>query len=120
MTDTSFRWQLYVTAYASLLGAPLLVAPNAVIPYLGFAPTEEVWVRLTGGLLLALALTTFSIWRRRVAEMIVPTVHVRLGLIAVLVVLGALGYPPFLFLMALIVAVGVAGTLASLRKAAAG
>jgi hypothetical protein len=118
MSNTSFRWQLYVTTYTALLGIPLLLVPNAVIPYLGFNPTEEVWVRLTGGLLLGLSFITFTIHRKRISDMIVPSVHLRSGLFIALVALGALGYPPFLFVMAAIVLVGVIGTLVSLRKAA--
>jgi hypothetical protein len=116
-SETSFRWQLYVTTYTALLGLPLLLVPNAVIPYLGFNPTEEVWVRLTGGLLLALSYVTFTIYRKRISDMIAPSVHVRSGLFIALVALGALGYPPFLFVMAAIVLVGIIGTLVSHRKA---
>lgn len=117
MRMTSFQWQLYVTTYTSLLGIPLLLFPDAVIPYLGFNPTGEVWVRLTGGLLVALGGITFSIYRLRIREMIMPSVYVRLGIGVILLLLGLAGYPPFLFAMAAIVLVGVAGTVVSHRKA---
>lgn len=115
MTDACFRWQLYVTTYATVLGLPLLLVPNAVLPYLGFTPTDEPWVRLTGGFLLGLAYITLTVYRKRIDAMVIPSVHVRAGIILVLVALGALGYPPFLFVMALIVLVGVIGTLVSHR-----
>jgi hypothetical membrane protein len=118
MSRATFGWMLYVTAYAAGLGLPLLVAPNVLLPFLGFETTREPWVRLAAALLLALAFITFTIYRKRVAEMIVPTVFVRLGLAAVLVGLGLAGYPPFLFVMAGIVLIGVVGTLLSLRSTA--
>ena len=115
MSRTSFVWMLYVTAYTTLLGLPLLLFPNAVIPYLGFNPTDEPWVRLTGGLLLALGYITFTIYRKQIAAMLIPSVQVRSGIILVLLALGAFGYPPFLFVMAGIVLIGVVGTLVSYR-----
>jgi hypothetical protein len=115
MSRTSFVWMLYVTGYTALLGLPLLFFPNAVIPYLGFNSTDEPWVRLTGGLMLALSYITLTIYRKQITPMLIPSVHVRSGLILVLVALGAMGYPPFLFVMAGIVLVGVIGTLVSYK-----
>ncbi len=115
MSRTTYRWMLYVTAYSAGLGLPLLVVPNTVLPLLGFETTREPWVRVAAALLVALSFITFTIHRKRIAEMIVPTVFVRLWIAAVLLLLGSAGYPPFLFVMAGIVLIGVVGTLLSLR-----
>lgn len=116
MGTGSYRWMLYVTAYTAGLGLPLLVFPDAVLPVLDFRPTHEPWVRLTGTLLLALSFITFTIYRKRIAAMLVPTVIVRLGIVLVLLALGLSGQPPFLFVMAAIVLIGVIGTVSSLRR----
>ena len=116
MRQASYRWMLYVTAYSAGLGLPLLVLPNAVLPLLGFETTREPWVRVAATLLIALSFITFTIYRKRIAEMILPTIFVRLWIAAVLLLLGLAGYPPFLFVMAGVVLIGVVGTLLSLRS----
>lgn len=116
MRMATYRWMLYVTAYTVLLGLPLLLFPNVLLPLLGFRTTGEPWVRIAAALLVGLSFLTFTIYRRRVAEMIVPTMFVRLWIAGVLIVLGFSGYPAFLFVMAGAVLVGVVGTLASLRS----
>ena len=118
MTNATYRWMLYVTAYTALLGIPLLLFPNAVLPPLGFSPTGEPWVRLVGALLLALSGITLTINRKRISEMIVPSVFIRSWLILVLLALGIAGYPRFFFVMAAIVLIGVVGTALALRGGA--
>lgn len=55
MLEKSFLWQLYVTTYTLFLGLPLLLFPNALLPMIGFNTTDEPWVRVAGGMLLALS-----------------------------------------------------------------
>jgi hypothetical protein len=40
--------------YMLLLGLPLLLAPNQLLGLFGFPPTEEVWIRVVGLLVLYL------------------------------------------------------------------
>ena len=110
----SFVWMLYVTAYTLLLGLPLLLFPNAVLPLIGFNTTEEPWVRLVGGL-LALSYITLTIYRKQIRDMLIPSAGVRSGIIAVLVTLGYTGGHPFFYVVAAIMLIGVLGTFASYR-----
>lgn len=41
---------LVESAYLSILGLTLLLAPNALLPPFGFSPTSEVWIRVVGAL----------------------------------------------------------------------
>jgi hypothetical protein len=104
------RWQLYVATYTFLLGLPLLVFPNAVIPLLGFAPTEEPWVRIAGMFLLGLTIISFGTFRSPTAGSIRGSIIVRIWFIVVLVALAAAGYPWSLYLIATIVLIGVIGS----------
>ena len=115
MIDATYRWMLYVTTYTLALGLPLVVSPNVALPLIGFPPTQEPWVRLVGALLIALSAVTFTVYRKRIREMIVPTVIVRSWLILVLLALAVAGYPPFFYVMAGIVLIGVVGTVSALR-----
>lgn len=72
-------------------------------------------MRVAGGMLLTLPYITFTIYRKRIKEMILPTIAVRSGLVVVLVTLGFTGGYPAFYVIAEIVLVGVIGTVASLR-----
>ena len=115
MLEKFFVWQLYVMTYSLFLGLPLLLFPNALLQMIGFNTTDEPWVRVVGGMLLALPYITFTIYRKRIKEMILPTIAVRSGLVVVLVTLGFTGGYPAFYVIAEIVLVGVIGTVASLR-----
>lgn len=62
--------------------------------------------------LLCLTLITFRIWQRRIEEMVLGTVIIRLFIVTV----GMAGGFPFLFIAAAVVCLGVLGTLWSLRR----
>ena len=118
MPKKAIRWQLYIASYTALLGLPFLLIPKTVIPYIGFDPSmvdEGPFVRLTGMLLLCLTLVTFRIWQKQIEDMVLGTVVLRLFIIAVLLTVGILEGFPFLFIMAIVVGIGVTGTLWSLR-----
>jgi hypothetical protein len=104
------RWQLYVAAYAFLLGLPLLLFPNAVIPLLGFDPTEEPWVRIAGMFLLSLTMISIGIFRSPTIGSIRGSIVVRSWFIVVLCALAVTGYPWGLYAIATIVLVGVIGS----------
>ena len=114
-----FYWQLYIATYTALLGIPFLFFPKSVIPYMGFDPVmvdEGPFVRLTGMFLLCLTMITFRIWQKKTEEMVLGTVFLRVFIIITLFIVGYLGNFPFLYIMILVVGVGVAGTLWTLRN----
>ena len=118
MPAKAYLWQLYIATYTAALGLPLLLIPKTVLPLMGFAPTmvdEGPFVRLTGMFLLCLTLVTFRIWQKRIAEMVLGTVMLRIFIIITLAVVGTTGGFPFLYVMIVVVAIGVAGTLWTVR-----
>lgn len=108
MTKT-LRWQLYVSFYTFCLGVPLLLFPNAVIPSLGFAPTQEPWIRLVGTGLLGLCYISTVVYKKRIVSMLPHSIIVRSGFTLVFLALAVSGYPPFLYFAA-IVGFGVLGS----------
>ena len=119
MPVNAYLWQLYIATYTALLGLPLLLFPKPVMPYMGFDPAmvdAGPFVRLTGMFLLCLTLVTFRIWQKKIEEMILGTVLLRLFIIAVLLIVGIVEGYPFLFIMVGVVGVGVAGTMWTLRN----
>lgn len=119
MPANAFLWQLYIASYTALLGLPLLLFPKSVIPLIGFDPAmvdAAPFVRLTGMFLLCLTLITFRIWQKKIEEMVLGTVMLRLFIIAVLLTVGIRQGFPFLIFMVGVVGIGVAGTLWSVRN----
>ena len=119
MPKQAFYWQLYIATYTALLGLPFLFFPKSVIPFMGFDAgmvDDGPFVRLTGMFLLCLTLITFRIWQKKIEEMVLGTVIIRIFIILVLLIVGITGGFPFLFIMAAVVGVGVIGTLWSLRS----
>ena len=119
MPANTFLWQLYIATYTALLGLPLLLFPESVIPAMGFDPAmvdEGPFVRLTGMFLLCLTLITFRIWQKKIEEMVLGTVMLRLFIIAVLLMIAIMGGFPFLYIMTVVVGVGIAGTMWTLRN----
>ena len=112
MTRT-LGWQLYVSGYTLLFGLPLLAVPDEVISLLGFRVTGEPWVRLAGMFLLTLSYLSFGIYRERAVPMLFYSIVVRTFIVVVLLSLALAGHPPFLYVMALIVGIGVVGSTAS-------
>jgi hypothetical protein len=86
--------------YLAAVGATLLIAPNILLVVLGFPPTNEVWIRVAGVLVLILAYYFIQSARRGTADFWRWTVHVRFSLIFIfgaLVLLG-LARPPLILL----------------------
>ncbi len=125
MPKQAFYWQLYIASYTALLGIPLLFFPKflffpkSALPLIGFDASmvdQAPFVRLTGMFLLCLTLITFRIWQKKIEEMVLGTVIIRLFIVVTALTVGIAGGFPFLFIVAGIVGVGVLGTLWSLRK----
>jgi pimeloyl-ACP methyl ester carboxylesterase len=109
------RRQWYVAAYSFLLGLPLLLFPNSVIPFLGFAPTEELWVRITGMFLLGLTIMSLGIFRSPTAASLWGSILVRSWFTAVLFILALAGYAWDLHVLTTIVLIGVIGSMLAYR-----
>ena len=119
MHRSTLLWQLYVSAYTFFAGLPLLILPDSALPMLGFAPTGEPWVRLTGMFLLVLSYFTYSIYRNKIEAMVIHTIRVRAGITVVLLVMVFTGNNPLFFLvLSGIVLTGVVGSFVSYRKKA--
>ena len=86
--------------YLAVVGAILLVAPNVLLALLGFPPTNEVWIRVAGVLVLFLAYYFIQSARAGTVDFWRWTTHVRFALIFIftgLVLLG-LARPPLILL----------------------
>ncbi|MBI1732919.1 MAG: hypothetical protein HYR49_09150 [Gammaproteobacteria bacterium] len=119
MPPKAFYWQLYIATYTALLGIPLLFFPKPVIPLIGFDPSmadEGPFVRLTGMFLLCLTLITLRVFQKKTEEMVMGTVILRTFIIITLLAVGITGGFPFLYIMAVVVGIGVVGTLWTLGR----
>ena len=67
--------------YLAAVGAVLLVVPNLLLGVLGFPPTDEVWIRLVGILVLYLAYYFVQSARAGTEVFWRWTTHVRFALI---------------------------------------
>jgi hypothetical protein len=86
--------------YLAVVGAILLVWPNLLLVLLGFPPTNEVWIRVAGVLVLFLAYYFIQSARAGTVDFWRWTTHVRFALIFIftgLVLLG-LARPPLILL----------------------
>jgi pimeloyl-ACP methyl ester carboxylesterase len=109
------QWLLYVAAYTFFAGLPLLLFPNTILPLLGFAPTEEPWVRTTGMFLIGLTIISLSVFRSPTASMIKATILARTWFTIVLFTLAIVGYGWGFYLLAGIVLIGVVGSICTYR-----
>ena len=109
----TLKWQLYVSGYTLFFRLPLLTIPSEVIPILGFKVTGEPWVRLAGMFLLSLSYISFGISREQALKMLWYSIVVRMFISIVLLSLAIAGHPTFLYAMAAIVGIGVAGSTLS-------
>jgi hypothetical protein len=63
--------------YLLLLGVPLLLAPNLLLELFGFPPTEEVWIRVVGLLVLYLGVYYVLSGRSGILPFISASVPIR-------------------------------------------
>ena len=74
------------------MGAGLLFMPNFVLGTLGFAPSNDIWVRVVGALALLLAFYYISASRASVTAFMEWTVPGRIGIFVVFVLFVVLGW----------------------------
>ena len=108
--NNSYYWQLYITGHTLLFGIPFLFFPNTVLPWLGYAPTSEPWIRLAGILFIVIGSTAYTVYRHRIKEMLLPSITVRIVVVALLVILGVKSGSLFLYILAGIIFTGVIGS----------
>lgn len=81
----------------------LLIAPNVMLRFFGFPPTQEVWIRIAGMFLLFLAVYDILAARAEMRELIRWTVPVRVSVILFFGAFALLGLvKPILVLLSLV------------------
>jgi len=113
--NKSYFWQLYITGHTYLFGIPFLFFPNQVLPWLGFPPTNEPWIRIAGILFLLIGYSSYSAYKIRLRETIIPSIKARSAVVLVLLYLTYRVHSWFIFIMAIIVLIGVVGSIVSYR-----
>lgn len=68
-------------AYLSCLGLAFVIIPNPVIAFFGFPPTTEVWIRILGYILAALAFFYFMAVRENSESFYRWSVYARLPIL---------------------------------------
>lgn len=108
-------WSIYVL----IVGAGLAVIPNLILSTLGVAETDEVWIRVLGVVVVALALYYWDAARHETRDFFVASVLGRLFVVASLVVFWLTGAAWQLLLFAALEAAGALWTFSALRADAA-
>ena len=109
---------LFVFAiYVALLGATLLVAPNALLALFAYPTTGEVWIRVLGMLMVLLAFYYVQAARKELTGFFQWTVYTRGSVILFLIAFVVLGYArPILILFGVVDLAGALWTAATLRS----
>ena len=87
-TYTSLYGQL---AYVIISGLQLIFIPNTLLTLFGFAPTNEIWIRVMGLLVLTLSFYYYAMARTGTRSVIEATVRGRLFFCGGLISFVALG-----------------------------
>jgi hypothetical protein len=104
------------SVYLLVLGAGLLVVPNAVLAPLALPPTNEVWIRVVGVLAVVIGFYYLQASRRDLREFFALTVGGRVIVAVLFVGLALLRFgPPMLFLFAAVDASAALWTYLALR-----
>jgi hypothetical protein len=104
--------------YLLVLGMLLIVFPNIVLQLFGVAPTVEVWIRVTGMLVLIRGAYDILASLSELHQFIRWSVPMRASVIFFFAVFVLLGYaPPVLLLFGLIDLACAAWTWVALRRA---
>jgi len=110
---TMFAFGCYLLA----LGTALILFPNAVLDLFGVAPTVEVWIRITGMLVLILGAYDILAALAELREFFRWSVPLRASVIFFFSVFVLLGYaPPVLLLFGVIDLGCAAWTWVALRR----
>jgi len=105
-------WGLYCLG----LGLGFLFIPNVLLPIFGFPTTTEVWIRVVGLIVMALAVYHIHCARNNVIPFFQITVPGRIGFAIGLIVLFLMGFAGVgLVLFAIIEIMGAAWTWSALR-----
>lgn len=103
--------------YMLLLGVPLLLVPNLLLGLFGFPPTDEVWVRILGLLVLYLGAYYMLAGRKGIDAFIAATVPIRASVIFVFAIfVAAEMVSPMLLVLGLPDVVGAWWTWHALRS----
>jgi hypothetical protein len=103
--------------YLLVLGSALILFPNAVLDLFGVASTVEVWIRVTGMLVLILGAYDILAALAELREFFRWSVPLRASVIFFFSVFVLLGYaPPILLLFGLIDLACAAWTWVALRQ----
>ena len=105
--------------YLLVLGAGLVLAPDLLLAPFGFAPSTDVWVHVTGMLVLIIGGYYLVAARAQLQPLLRATVYARLGVLACFGVFSALHWgPAALLLFGAVDAAGAVWTALCLRRAA--
>ena len=72
---------LIFAIYVTLLGAVLVIVPNLLLSLFGIPPTQEVWIRVVGMLLLLISGLYYQMVRHDLTPIIRVTVPLRASVI---------------------------------------
>ncbi|MEA1902928.1 MAG: hypothetical protein U9N56_05310 [Actinomycetota bacterium] len=104
------------TGYVMILGAVLLLFPNALLSIFQIEETSEVWIRIVGMLLIALGPYYWTAVRGEFGPMIEASIWVRWAIVVILVVLAFTAGPWQLVLFASVDFLGGLWTYLATRK----
>jgi len=103
--------------YELLMGCVLMVMPNPILLFFGFAATSEVWIRVTGFFACLLAFYDFQAVRQEMTEFFHWTVYARASVILFFTAFVWSGLAsPMLLLFGVIDLLGAIWTALALRK----
>ena len=106
--------------YLLVLGAVLVLAPNVLLSLFRMPETNEVWVRVTGMLVLILGYYYSAAARNEFTEFLRATAFARMSVLVFFVAFVVLGFaPPILILFGVIDAAAALWTLLALKADAA-
>jgi hypothetical protein len=116
--SASARSLFVFAVYVALLGATLLVAPNALLALFAYPTTGEVWIRVLGMLMVLLAFYYVQAARKELTDLIRWSVYTRGSVILFLIAFVGLGFArPILILFGVVDLAGAIWTEAALRSA---
>ncbi len=103
--------------YLAALGTLLVLVPNALLGVFGLPPTDEVWIRVVGVLVLVIAYFDVRMGREDFLPYARLTVHARVGVLVLFVAFVLAGLvTPILILFGAIDFAGALWTAAALRR----
>ena len=102
-------------AYVSVLGALLLVSPNALLGLVGIAETDEVWIRVVGMTVIIFGILYTGAVQADARQLYLASVIGRAFAVVTLVVLAFTSGPWQLVLFAAVDTAGAVWTFIGLR-----